>query len=48
MMWSPRAFHEARACRTVAEQPRQEEELKEAEMKELAAADKLSDLLSVR
>jgi hypothetical protein len=41
MMWSPRAFREARARMAVAEQQRQEEELKKAEIKELAAANKL-------
>jgi hypothetical protein len=41
MMWSPRAFREARARMAVAEQEAQEEELKKAEMRELAAANKL-------
>lgn len=41
MMWSPRAFREARARMAVQEQERQEEELKKAEIKELAAANKL-------
>ena len=40
-MWSPRAFREARARMAVQEQERQEEELKKAEIKELAAANKL-------
>jgi hypothetical protein len=41
MMWSPRAFREARARMAVEERERQEEELKKAEMKELTAANKL-------
>jgi len=41
MMWSPRAFREARARMAITEQQRQEEELKRAEMKDLAAANKL-------
>jgi hypothetical protein len=41
MMWSPRAFREARARMAVQEQEAQEEELKKAEIKELAAANKL-------
>ena len=41
MMWSPRAFREARTRIAVAEHERQEAELKKHEMKELAAANKL-------
>jgi hypothetical protein len=41
MMWSPRAFREARARIAVAEQDAQEEELKKAETRELAAANKI-------
>ena len=41
VMWSPRAFREARARMAIAEREKQEEELKKAEMKELAAANKL-------
>lgn len=41
MMWSPRAFREARARMAVAEHERQEAELEKHEMKELAAANKL-------
>ena len=40
-MWSPQAFCEARARMSVAEQEKQADELKRAEMKELAAANKL-------
>jgi hypothetical protein len=41
MMWSPRAFQEARARMAIAEREKQDEELRRAEMKELAAANKL-------
>lgn len=41
MMWSPRAFREARACMAVAEREKQADKLQKAEMKELAAAVKL-------
>ena len=41
MMWSPRAFREARARMAVAEREKQADELQKAEMKELAAATKL-------
>jgi hypothetical protein len=41
MMWSPRAFREARARIAIAEHKRQEAELKKHEIKELAAANKL-------
>ena len=41
MMWSPRAFREARARAAVAEREKKEDELKKAEMKELAHANKL-------
>ena len=41
VMWSPRAFREARARAAVQDRERQEEELKKVEMKELAAANKL-------
>lgn len=41
MLWSPRAFREARARMAITEQQRQKEEQKKTEMKELAAANKL-------
>jgi hypothetical protein len=41
IMWSPRAFREARARAVVAEREKEEEELKKAEMKKLAHANKL-------
>ncbi|KAF1933347.1 putative pogo transposable element [Didymella exigua CBS 183.55] len=41
MMWSPRSFREARARMSVADHERQEEELKKAEKKDSAAANKL-------
>ena len=41
MMWSPRAFREVRARMAVQEQEAHEQKLKKAEMKELAAANKL-------
>jgi hypothetical protein len=41
IMWSPRAFREARARIAVAEQDAQEEELKNAETRELPAANKI-------
>jgi hypothetical protein len=41
VMWSPRAFREARARTAVQDQVRQEEELKKVEMKDLASANKL-------
>ena len=41
MVWSPRAIREARVRMAVTEQEKEEEELRKAEMKELAAANKL-------
>ena len=41
IMWSPRAFQEACMRMAITEQEKQEDELKKAEMKELAAANKL-------
>ncbi|KAF9733712.1 hypothetical protein PMIN01_08055 [Paraphaeosphaeria minitans] len=41
MVWSPRAIREARVRKAVTEQEKEEEELKKAKMKELAAANKL-------
>ena len=41
MIWSPRAFREARARMAVAEQEREAAELQRAQIKELAAANKL-------
>jgi hypothetical protein len=41
MIWSPRAIREARVRMAATEQEKQEDELRKAEMKELAAANKL-------